>query len=377
MHELANTTAMHKSPITNLVRLEDFEALHSHQCEIIHPFPSPPWEQPLGELTNLDLDRLEAKEKVECQVAEEEEQGAMVIFTDGSLIEKGGGASAVSRTEARSISCTSEGITNNELELLAIGLAVAQFQDNRADETGHQRYRSLAIFSDSQIALKRVHEPLVPKPMQHLAKSIKKFFSRVTEVPIRLYWTPGHEDVELNEKADAKAKLTAEKQVQTRLMPYSLSKILQITRSNFHLRTAGFTTGKRQLKTQPKKVADALARLEKGEAATIFHLRSGHSPLNDYLHRFNHHDTGKCEHCKIPETVAHFLLHCRHYKHQRKRFRSAIKEEGIKVNSFSLPSLLNTTQVYQLLAEFVLETGRFRFLKKHLPQEETQRETTR
>lgn len=144
-----------------------------------------------------------------------------------------------------------------------------------------------------------------------------------------------------------------------------MSKLLQETRTNFHLKTANFTTGKKTLKTQPKKVADALARLEKGEAATIFHLQSGHSPLNEYLKRFNHHENGKCDHCRIPETVAHFLMYCTKFKHQRRLFRAEIKEEKLKVNPFSVPSLLNSTQVYPLLAKFVHNTGRFRFLKTY------------
>lgn len=41
------------------------------------------------------------------------------------------------------------------------------------------------------------------------------------------------------------------------------------------------------------------------------------------------------------------------------------REEEIKVNSYSLPALLNTTKVFPLLAKFVLETGRFKFLKTY------------
>lgn len=79
---------------------------------------------------NLDLNRQEAKDRVLQQVAEEEEQDGMVIFTDGSLGEGGGGSAAVSRTAIRSLSCSPVGITNNELELLAIGLAIAQFKNH-------------------------------------------------------------------------------------------------------------------------------------------------------------------------------------------------------------------------------------------------------
>ena len=154
------------------------------------------------------------------------------------------------------------------------------------------------------------------------------------------------------------------------LTPTSLSKLSQVTRELFHLRTAKFETGRNHLRTQPKRVADALAGLEKGEAAVIFHLRSGHAPLNDYLKRFNHHATGKCDYCRIPETVAHYVLHCPQFKQQRKQLRAAIKEDNIKVNSYSLPALLNTTKVYPILAKFVLNTGRFKFFKTYLPKAE-------
>lgn len=86
----------------------------------------------------------------------------------------------------------------------------------------------------------------------------------------------------MNEEADKIAKKAAKEQKNVRLTPMSLSVLLQETRTLFHPRTAGFDTGKQQLKTQPRRVADALAQLEKGEAATIFHFRSGHSPLNEY-----------------------------------------------------------------------------------------------
>lgn len=99
-----------------------------------------------------------------------------MIFTDGSLTADGGGAAAVSKVESRSLSCGTRGITNNELELISIGLAVAQFQENNNILEEHQSYKALAIFSDSQIALKRAHEPLTPKTMQHLASLSRSSF---------------------------------------------------------------------------------------------------------------------------------------------------------------------------------------------------------
>lgn len=172
---------------------------------------------------NLDLTSIGAKEQVLKQAEDEERSGALVIFTDGSLGEEGGGAAAVSKVESRSLRCNPYGITRHELELLAIGLATAQFQDIRQDKDITQQYNALAVFSDSQIALRRTHEPLTPSPMHYLAKSVKIFLSELTNIPIRLYWTPGHEDVQMNELADEKAKQAAGKKVTRRLTPVSLS----------------------------------------------------------------------------------------------------------------------------------------------------------
>lgn len=282
----------------------------------------------------------------------------------------GRGAAAVSPTEVRSLGCPSRNITNNELELLAIALAVAEFKDFK---TRHPSATNrLTIFSDSQTALKHVTEVLRQRPMQHLARSVKRFINELKDTEVIFYWVPGHEDIEENEAADKAAKEAAEVgATNAKLLPTSLSKLAQETRTTFHLRTADFTTGRKELKTQPRKIADSLSRLEKGQAAAIFQIRSGHCPLNEYLRRFNHHPTGKCDICKSPETVSHFILYCKNFKQQRRTFRKRLQEDEIKVNQYSLTSWLNTPDAYPRLAEFILNTGQFTYLKSYLSKEKT------
>lgn len=249
-------------------------------------------------------------EAIPQQLEDERLRGARIIFTDGSLMEEGGGAAAVSPTAVRSLGCPSKHLTNNELELLAIALAVAEFKDFR------NRHPSspgrLSIFSDSQVALKKANEPLRPRPMQHLARLVKRFLHEPNDTEVKIFWVPGHEAIEENEPADKAAKEAAETGAgNPPLLPTSLSRLAQETRTLFHLKTASFTTGRKELRTKPRKVADSLARLEKGQAASIFQIQSGHCPLNEYLKRFNHHQTGKCDVCKSPETVSHFILYCK------------------------------------------------------------------
>lgn len=131
-HELSVMSPTHKSPITNLIRLDDFIDLHQGNCEIIRPFPSAPWEDSLGELHNMQLTREEALEAIPQQINNEKTRGARIIFTDGSLTEDGGGAAAVSPTTVRILGCPPTNVTNNELELLAIALAIADFKKYRS-----------------------------------------------------------------------------------------------------------------------------------------------------------------------------------------------------------------------------------------------------
>lgn len=251
---------------------------------------------------------------------------------------------------------------------MAIALAIAEFKNFRSDNPTIPN--RLAIFSDSQTALKQVNEPLKPRPMQHLAKTVKTFITELGDTDLKLFWVPGHESIKENEEADKAAKEAAKEGAgKAVLLPMSLSKLIQEARTSFHLRTANFTTGKKDLNNQPRKVADSLSRLEKGQAATVFQLRSGHCPLNEYLRRFNHHPTGRCDTCKVPETVPHFILYCQRFKRQRWSLRKGLKEDKIKVNPYSLKSLLNTPDAYPRLAQFALETGRFVYLRSYLDKE--------
>lgn len=210
--------------------------------------------------------------------------------------------------------------------------------------------------------------------MQHLARTVKTFINDLKDTDVRFFWVPGHEAIEENKEADKAAKeAAAEGETKAHLLPMSLSKLTQQARTTFHLRTANFITGRKELKSQPRKIADALARLEKGQAASIFQIRSGHCPLNSYLRRFNHHPTGKCEKCGAPETVPHFILYCQRFKRQRWLLRKRLKDEEVKVNPYSLQSLLNTPDAYPILSQFILETGRFLYLKSYLDKEETKK----
>lgn len=146
--------------------------------------------------------------------------------------------------------------------------------------TDTNRYDSLAVFSDSQAALELFANPIRPRTLQYLARFLRKSRQRIpTNLGISLYWTPGHEGIELNEKADEAAKTIAEDQSAAMTLPFSLGGLLQHRRKVFNERGA---VSRLPLKTKSKWIADALDQLEKGQAAAIFQLRCGHCPLRKF-----------------------------------------------------------------------------------------------
>jgi len=59
-------------------------------------------------------------------------------------------------------------------------------------------------------------------------------------------------------------------------------------------------------------------KLSRRQVSILIQLRTGHVPLQAYLHCFKLSDTPECPTCgEEPETVTHYLKHCQSYKGQR------------------------------------------------------------
>ena len=82
-------------------------------------------------------------------------------------------------------------------------------------------------------------------------------------------------------------------------------------------------------------------------ATTLAQLRTGHCPLNLYLHRFKKTDSPYCQ-CRYQhETVQHYLLECRNYKSERKWLRNKIGPHNMNLGAIlGNPKLANHTAKY-------------------------------
>ena len=83
-------------------------------------------------------------------------------------------------------------------------------------------------------------------------------------------------------------------------------------------------------------------------------LRTGHIPLNQYLHRFHLADSPKCACGQGVETISHYILHCAQYVKQRSELRTKIEARGMK-----LETLLGDPKNTKAITEYVAETKRF------------------
>jgi hypothetical protein len=91
-------------------------------------------------------------------------------------------------------------------------------------------------------------------------------------------------------------------------------------------------------------------------ASILVQLRTGHVPLNKYLHRIKRADSPLCPACEGgTESVLHFLVTCPAYEPFRRPLHQALKR-----HSRSLNVLLNDSAALRPLFQFINRTGRFR-----------------
>lgn len=109
------------------------------------------------------------------------------------------------------------------MEGMAPSIALSYYID--AIETDNTPVNNtLAIFSDSQAALQLLNNPLTMCTAHYLGKYIQELIQHISLThKIKLHWTPGHQEVDLNEKANKAAGVAAETEGECFLLPFSLS----------------------------------------------------------------------------------------------------------------------------------------------------------
>lgn len=171
------------------------------------------------------MTREEVKQVINHQLREEEDRKALIFFTDGSVIpDKGNGVAAVTKDFTFTIKIGPlGGVSNYETEITGISLDLFN-APNILATTEHLSH--ISIFSDSQAAIQLSHKSPTARTGQHLALQIRNLVEKTIPItPIKFFWTPGHQDIDLNDQADEAAKGAALSSNNELLLPRSLDSI--------------------------------------------------------------------------------------------------------------------------------------------------------
>ena len=91
-------------------------------------------------------------------------------------------------------------------------------------------------------------------------------------------------------------------------------------------------------------------------------LRTGHFPLNFYLHRIGKTDSDKCTKCnedpeniQVTETINHFLFDCQAFDIARQALTAKIGR-----NYLSLSKIMKSTDKMKALVTYINRTGRLK-----------------
>lgn len=236
--------------------------------------------------------------------------GTVIFYTDGSKTEEGTGAGITGPGINIAIPM-GKWSTVFITEIYAI-LECAAICLKR-----NYRHASISIFSDSQAALKALTSKTCQSRLvwecSHLLKQLSK------KNLVKLYWVPGHCDIEGNEKADALARQGSGGQfigpepfcgVSRSIKKAKIKENQSETiKNNWKL-----SQSMRQSKlfiTPDKRKTDKLLNLSKKSLSTIVGLFTGHCPCRYHLKKLLLVQSDICRFCDSEkETAEHLLCNC-------------------------------------------------------------------
>lgn len=101
--------------------------------------------------------------------------------------------------------------------------------------------------------------------------------------------------------------------------------------------------------------------LTREQTSMLIKIRTGHIPLNDYLHKRKRWATDKCAQCTTGrrETWSHFLHECQAYRSERRALQRALGYD-----SDDAKKIFSKKANVMAILEFVRKTGRLRHTRQ-------------
>jgi len=263
------------------------------------------------------------------------------IYTDGSSREGGVGAAAVLMQGIRPARIARHHLgkstkhTVYESECIGQIFGLKMLQKLGQDLNGAE----ILLVTDNQATL-RAYDARKSTPGSYLVEDARRLIKEIEDkwprARLKLQWVPGHEGIEGNEKADTEAKRAVEGSHRNRRnehyqlirgipdsKPATRQALKVKNRQEYAKEFQKSPRYDKAIKYDPRAPSSNFrmipAKLTRRQASILIQLCTGHAPLQAYLHRFKLSDTPECLACNDePETVTHYLAHCRTYDQQRR-----------------------------------------------------------
>ena len=327
----------HKSPIHNLMTVYGTDPDSFETIPVAGRNPVRIGKQPF---TTIIPGSKEALKEADAQA-----QQHIKVYTDGSAQEGKVGVAAILTKDGKEVlkahyhlgKMEDHTVFKAELVGLLLGLKLI--------ETYNAGNITYAIRVGNQAAIKALTSKL-NKPGHYLAVEVLREAERLRRMGGKKYaltikWTAGHSGIQGNEEVDMEAKKVVEG-LTTALakLPKSLKKTLKKSKSAGRQRQQEDIKGnwRKEWASSPqyeklKHIDSSLPsckfielinnkKVHRATASKIYQIRSGHVPLNAYLHRFKFKESSQCPACSAPnETPQHFIMECPAYRHKRWKLR--------------------------------------------------------
>lgn len=352
------------------------------EIETINPCPIPPSALP-SHTTVIATSKKEAIEDLR-KVTDR-----TLVFTDGSCTGGQVGAAAVMYVDHQHVATLRYHLGHESKHTVFEAEAAAMLLAAQLLRTRNETTYPVTILVDNQAVIRSSERPSA-KPGHHLLlhfrSSIRKTLNRqeLTRKDVTIRWIAGHMEVEGNERADREAKTAATRPDSSSplkdLPPPLRNQLPQSVSALKQLHTARLKTlWTREWKSSPRyhritaidpqlpssSFTKLAALLPKKQTGTYIQLRTGHIPLNSYLHRFKRSDSPNCLQCgeDRPENVHHYIFQCPRYDRERHILRNAL---GRDANSMAF-----------LLSNKVAQTHLFKYISATKRLQHTHGETPR
>ena len=386
LHKLIKKSAKrqvkrHRSPLHTLTGIFGTDPCEMEEIPPVRIHPKKRGSQPI----RIDI----PPGKEESKRADTTATEKIKVYSDGSAHGGNVGAAAILRRNGRPDRTlklhlgTTEQHTVYEAELVGMIMGLHLIKTEERNKT------KCALSVDNQAALIAINTKM-NKSGQHLAADVLRIAKQLTErransrFQLTFRWSAGHVGIAGNEEADKAAKSAADGESSDKqdLPPclrkplgHSLSAIRQAHNKNLKFKwTAEWIKSPRYQRLYFKDLLTPHSQsylkyisnedLSRKNASTIFQLRTGHVPLNYYLHRFKTVESAQCPACGHPkETPKHYLLHCPKYAHERWPILNATGGRPPK-----LEKLLTSPKLLLPLANYIEATERFKLEQTARPE---------